>query len=138
MSCPSLNTPTEVRLEQGRERHTLTGQGRELLLLPSEPPPAACTCLVYTDPHRKGFIGMLIGSGECHRLEWVGSMLIMQMGCLWRMRRSGTPREAAILLRADRLQTVLITLFTLTMHATHYQQPAAQKQVMRVLLMPAV
>lgn len=35
-------------------------------------------------------------------------------------------------------QTVLITLFTLTMHATHYQQPAAQKQTMRVVLMPPV
>lgn len=35
-------------------------------------------------------------------------------------------------------QTSLITLFTLTMHATHYQSPAAQKQVMRVLMMPCV
>jgi hypothetical protein len=35
-------------------------------------------------------------------------------------------------------QTTLITLFTLTMHATHYQTPAAQKQVMRVLMMPCV
>ncbi|ORX35039.1 organic solute transporter Ostalpha-domain-containing protein [Kockovaella imperatae] len=34
--------------------------------------------------------------------------------------------------------TTLITLFTLTMHATHYQQPAPQRQIMRVLLMPAV
>ncbi|GFZ43421.1 hypothetical protein JCM24511_01141 [Saitozyma sp. JCM 24511] len=34
--------------------------------------------------------------------------------------------------------TSLITLFTLTMHATHYQSPAAQKQVMRVLMMPCV
>ncbi|EIW65413.1 hypothetical protein TREMEDRAFT_36313, partial [Tremella mesenterica DSM 1558] len=34
--------------------------------------------------------------------------------------------------------TTVITLFTLTMHATHYQQPAAQRQVMRVLLMPCV
>ncbi|ORY23937.1 organic solute transporter Ostalpha-domain-containing protein [Naematelia encephala] len=36
------------------------------------------------------------------------------------------------------LVTTLITLFTLTMHATHYQQPAAQRQVMRVLMMPCV
>ncbi|KAK8865604.1 hypothetical protein IAR55_000748 [Kwoniella newhampshirensis] len=34
--------------------------------------------------------------------------------------------------------TALITLFTLTMHATHYQHPPAQRQVMRVLLMPPV
>lgn len=35
-------------------------------------------------------------------------------------------------------QTTLVTLFTLTMHARNYQQPAAQRQVMRVLLMPPV
>ncbi|KIR30611.1 hypothetical protein I309_00749 [Cryptococcus deuterogattii LA55] len=34
--------------------------------------------------------------------------------------------------------TVLITLFTLTMHATRYKHPPAQRQVMRVLLMPPV
>ncbi|WWC60659.1 uncharacterized protein I303_103234 [Kwoniella dejecticola CBS 10117] len=34
--------------------------------------------------------------------------------------------------------TTLITLFNLTMHAVRYQHPPAQKQVMRVLLMPAV
>ena len=35
-------------------------------------------------------------------------------------------------------QTTLVTLFTLTMHARNYQQPAAQRQTMRVLLMPPV
>ncbi|WVF71006.1 hypothetical protein IAT40_005802 [Kwoniella sp. CBS 6097] len=34
--------------------------------------------------------------------------------------------------------TTLITLFTMTMHAVRYQHPPAQRQVMRVLLMPAV
>ncbi|WVQ65290.1 uncharacterized protein L199_003466 [Kwoniella botswanensis] len=34
--------------------------------------------------------------------------------------------------------TTLITLFNLTMHAIRYQHPPAQRQVMRVLLMPAV
>ncbi|WVQ71333.1 hypothetical protein IAR50_000861 [Cryptococcus sp. DSM 104548] len=34
--------------------------------------------------------------------------------------------------------TTLITLFTVTMHATRYKHPPAQRQVMRVLLMPAV
>ncbi|WWC68309.1 uncharacterized protein I206_102233 [Kwoniella pini CBS 10737] len=34
--------------------------------------------------------------------------------------------------------TTLITLFNVTMHAIRYQYPPAQKQVMRVLLMPAV
>ncbi|WVR05565.1 hypothetical protein IAU60_002584 [Kwoniella sp. DSM 27419] len=34
--------------------------------------------------------------------------------------------------------TTLITLFTMTMHAVRYQHPPAQKQVMRVLMMPPV
>lgn len=36
------------------------------------------------------------------------------------------------------LQTTLITAVNLTLHATHYQVPAQQRQAMRILMMPTV